>query len=61
LQDASFILLFTAAYAVAVRGSEYDLPPEMLDDLVAQTTARFNMGDGLRRERDEGYGEGNQV
>ncbi|KAJ6627266.1 Translin [Mycena sp. CBHHK59/15] len=33
-----------AAYAVAVRGSEYDLPPEMLDDLVAQTTARFNLG-----------------
>ncbi|KAJ7139786.1 Translin [Mycena epipterygia] len=44
-----------AAYAVAVRGSEYDLPPEMLDDLVAQTTAKFNMGDGPRRERDEEY------
>ncbi|KAJ6604306.1 Translin [Mycena vulgaris] len=41
-----------AAYAVAVRGSEYDLPPEMLDDLVAQTTAKFNTG---HRERDEGY------
>ncbi|KAJ7129990.1 Translin [Mycena crocata] len=45
-----------AAYAVAVRGSEFDLPPEMLDDLVAQTTASFNM-----RERDEGYIESRRV
>ncbi|KAJ7102260.1 Translin [Mycena belliarum] len=44
-----------AAYAVAVRGSEYDLPPEMLDDLVAQTTSKFSLTDGLRRDRDEGY------
>ncbi|KAJ6574767.1 Translin [Mycena capillaripes] len=42
-----------AAYAVAVRGSEYDLPPEMLDDLVAQVTAKFNLTDS-RREREEG-------
>ncbi|KAJ7275389.1 Translin [Mycena haematopus] len=42
-----------AAYAVAVRGSEYDFPQEMLDDLVAQATARFNI-----REREEGYTEG---
>ncbi|KAJ7655156.1 Translin [Mycena polygramma] len=42
-----------AAYAVAVRGSEYDLPQEMLDDLVAQVTARFSLTD--RREREEGY------
>ncbi|KAJ7630615.1 Translin [Roridomyces roridus] len=35
----------TAAYALVVRGSEYDLPPEMLDDLVAQTTSRFGRGD----------------
>ncbi|KAF8213435.1 Translin [Mycena galopus ATCC 62051] len=42
-----------AAYAVAVRGSEYDLPQEMLDDLVAQATNRFNI-----REREEGYIEG---
>ncbi|KAJ7462722.1 Translin [Mycena galericulata] len=50
-----------AAYAVAVRGSEYDLPPEMLDDLVAQTTAKFNIGDGLRRERDEGFIESHHM
>jgi len=42
-----------AAYAVAVRGSEYDLPQEMIDDLVAQATARFSLTD--RREREEGY------
>ncbi|KAF7339958.1 Translin-associated protein X [Mycena venus] len=42
-----------AAYAVAVRGSEYDLPQEMLDDLVAQATARFSITD--RHEREGGY------
>jgi len=50
-----------AAYAVAVRGSEYHLPPEMLDDFVAQTTAKFNMGDGSYRERDERYNESSNV
>ncbi|KAJ7071524.1 Translin [Mycena amicta] len=34
-----------AAYAIMVRGSEFDLPPEILDDLVRQTTAS--------RERDQ--------
>ncbi|KAI0823019.1 Translin [Trametes gibbosa] len=29
-----------ATYAVVVRTSEYDLPPELLDDLVAQTLSR---------------------
>ncbi|KAJ7169541.1 Translin [Mycena filopes] len=43
-----------AAYAVAVRGSEYDLPPEMLDDLVAQVTSRYNLG---RDGGGGGYGE----
>ncbi|KAF7320012.1 Translin-associated protein X [Mycena kentingensis (nom. inval.)] len=38
-----------AAYAVMVRGSEFDLPQEILDDLVQQTTARFSLGD---RDRD---------
>ncbi|KAJ6519480.1 Translin [Mycena sanguinolenta] len=39
-----------AAYAIAVRGSEYDLPQEMLDDLVAQAATKFNI-----REPDEAY------
>ncbi|KAF8058274.1 Translin [Lyophyllum atratum] len=30
-----------AAYAIAVRGSEYALPQEMLDDIVAQSISRF--------------------
>ncbi|KAF5377441.1 hypothetical protein D9615_005153 [Tricholomella constricta] len=32
-----------AAYAIAVRGSEYALPQEMLDDLVAQSVSRFGI------------------
>ncbi|KAK7064525.1 Translin-associated protein X [Favolaschia claudopus] len=42
-----------AAYAIAVRGSEYDLPPEKWDDLVAQVTTRFDLND--RREHEDGY------
>jgi len=30
-----------AAYAVVVRGSEYDLPPDILDDIVAQFISDF--------------------
>lgn len=33
---------FTAAYAIFVRSSEYDLPPEMLDDIVAQSISSYN-------------------
>lgn len=29
-----------ATYAIVLRGSEYDLPPEMLDDIVASTIAQ---------------------
>ena len=46
--------LDTAAYAIAVRTSEYsDLPPEMLEDLVAQTVARATEGEDSRRRRGE--------
>ncbi|KAI0651590.1 Translin [Trametes meyenii] len=49
-----------AAYAVAVRTSEFDLPPELLDDLVAQTLARAadqsNFGDVSRRKQVREYG-----
>ncbi len=30
-----------AAYAIVVRSSEYDLSPEMLDDIVARTISNF--------------------
>ncbi|PPQ71609.1 hypothetical protein CVT26_010544 [Gymnopilus dilepis] len=31
-----------AAYAIVVRSSEYDLPPDMLDDIVAQSVSNYN-------------------
>ncbi|CAL1696415.1 unnamed protein product [Somion occarium] len=43
-----------AAYAVAVRSSEYDLPPEILDDLVSRTMSSAFGGDhggSTRRKR----------
>ncbi|KAG5648202.1 hypothetical protein DXG03_006157 [Asterophora parasitica] len=45
-----------AAYALAVRGSEYALPQEMLDDLVAQSISRFSSvqdDSRPRRRRDD--------
>lgn len=49
------------AYAIAVRTSEYDLPPEMLDDLVAGylPTSHKGGGDSKRtRVRDDDYDAG---
>ncbi|KAI0359126.1 Translin [Trametes cingulata] len=44
-----------ATYAVVVRTSEYDMPPELLDDLVAQTISRATdhsmYGEEPRRKR----------
>ncbi|KAF8971513.1 Translin [Flammula alnicola] len=37
-----------AAYAIVVRSSEYDLSPEMLDDIVAQSISNYS-GDGIRQ------------
>ncbi|KAH9835787.1 Translin [Rhodofomes roseus] len=34
------------AYAIAVRSSEYDLPPELLDDIVERTVAEAGFGGG---------------
>lgn len=31
----------SAAYAIVVRSSEYDLPTEMLDDIVAKSISKF--------------------
>ncbi|EGO03646.1 hypothetical protein SERLA73DRAFT_175199 [Serpula lacrymans var. lacrymans S7.3] len=31
-----------AVYAIVVRGSEYDLPPEMLDEVIARTISSFS-------------------
>jgi len=36
-----------AAYTIVVRGSEYDLPAEMLDDMVASSVSTFSATDYL--------------
>ena len=43
--------ILKAAYAIVVRSSEYDLSPDMLDDIVARTVA-FERGNGSGRKRD---------
>ena len=41
-----FFCLLLAAYAIVVRSSEYDLPKEMLDDIVAKSISKFTGNDG---------------
>jgi len=45
-----------AAYAIAVRGSEYDLPQERLDDIVALSVSNFSRRH--RRTSKSGNGDG---
>jgi len=33
-------------YAIVVRGSEFDLPPEMIDDIIVQTISSVGSGGG---------------
>ena len=40
LITASFLLI-SAAYAIVVRTSEYDLSPDILEDIVAQSMSNF--------------------
>ncbi|KAH9937453.1 Translin [Fomitopsis serialis] len=42
------------AYAIAVRSSEYDLPPELLDDIVERTVAEAGFGGDDRDRRRRG-------
>jgi hypothetical protein len=45
--------LIPAAYAIVVRSSEYDLSPEMLDDIVAKSISSYSgQTFGRRREAD---------
>ena len=39
------------AYAIAVRSSEYDLPPELLDDLVDRTVSSTGYGSTSGEDR----------
>lgn len=41
----------SAAYAIAVRSSEYDLPPEMLDDIAAMVSSSYGRGSGEEQGR----------
>lgn len=43
----------TAAYAIVVRSSEYELSPEMLDDLVARTVSSSQGGGSRQKGRDD--------
>lgn len=47
-------LAFLAAYAIVVRGSEYDVPQEMLDDMVAISISTFGGGHRHKRGRKGG-------
>ncbi|THH05301.1 hypothetical protein EW146_g9939 [Bondarzewia mesenterica] len=44
----SSVLFVVAAYAIAVRSSEYDLPPEIIDDVVSTLLSRFDTDDASR-------------
>ncbi|KAF8887960.1 Translin [Gymnopilus junonius] len=48
-----------AAYAIVVRSSEYDLPPDMLDDIVAQSVSNYHSyGDETRQASGHRRGSG---
>jgi len=47
-----------AAYAVAIRGSEYDLPVDMLDDIVAQCIADVSKKGSNRKGNAVGGNDG---
>jgi hypothetical protein len=44
-------LVFLAAYAIVVRGSEYDVAPEILDDIVAISVSTFGKDRRHKRGR----------
>lgn len=55
LTDLEFLNL--ATYAIIVRGSEYDLPQDMLDDIVSRVVAPFRDTvdeDHIRHKRGRG-------
>ena len=57
LAQFSVTSVSSVAYAIAVRSSEYDLPPELLDDIVERTVSAA--GSGRRGdERDGRQGRG---
>ncbi|KAJ3490474.1 hypothetical protein NLI96_g1379 [Meripilus lineatus] len=53
-QVCTFVREFRAiAYAIAVRSSEYDIPPDMLDDIVSGLTSNAASGDRTRKRQRE--------
>ncbi|KAF8845328.1 Translin [Paxillus ammoniavirescens] len=50
-----------AVYAIVVRSSEYDLPPEMLDDIISRSIPSFASGSGkAKHSRDVGGDDGHE-
>jgi len=49
LDCCAVLMQSPATYTIVVRESEYDLPPAMLEDLVAQSIANFGGGVQDRR------------
>ena len=47
----------TAVYAIVVRGSEYNIPPDMLDDIIAQS---ISASDVKSRAGHRDAGSGNE-
>jgi len=50
-------VFLAAAYAIVVRGSEYDLPPERLDDIVVLSVSSFSGRDRQHKRADKGGNE----
>lgn len=47
----------TAVYAIVIRGSEYDIPPDMLDDIIVQSISTSSVKSRLvGHTRDAGSG-----
>jgi len=51
------MIYWIAAYAIAVRTSEYDLPEDLLDDIVERVVTDVRSGNGRRRGRGREYEE----
>jgi len=49
-------LSLLAAYAIAIRSSEYDLPQDMLEDIVVKTISGLGVG-SAGRSRGDGMDE----
>lgn len=49
---ALLLIVSSAVYAIVVRGSEYDLTPDMLEDVVGRAIANIHTSSGTTRWQD---------